>query len=157
MDWAEQVSRVDDLDGVWLALIRETVIRGVMAASGESREITAEMVDAVEAMDQEAVLNLTEGEPTTLEDALSRLVEVWRRDGVPDGAEYELTPLLKYPWPGVLVPEDVTRLEIDVRWSPREDSSYYHLDERADLLEGWIESALCDRADSPEVVSFKAS
>lgn len=124
MDWAEQVSRVDDLDGVWLALIRETVIRGVMAASGESRDIITEMVDAVRAIDREAVLNSTEGEPTTLEDA---------------------------------PPEDVTRLEIDVRWSPREDSSYYRLDERADLLEGWIESALCDRADSPEVVSFKAS
>lgn len=54
-------------------------------------------------------------------------------------------------------PEDVTRLEIDVRWSSRGDSSYYHRDERADLLKGWIESALCDRDDSPEVVSFKAS
>lgn len=103
---ADALASVDDLQEVTRALIRENVIREAMAQTGESREIISQSVDAVTSMGQEAVLDLTEGHPTTLADALSRYIdeipemvksatgEVWER--VSD----DLTFLLTYPWPG---------------------------------------------------------
>jgi hypothetical protein len=95
----------DDLDAVGAALAREVAIRQVMAETGESREVVEEAVGAIDAMADEAVLDLCEGQPTTLGDALSRYV-----DGLParwpDGADLDqetvtgdLVALLSYPWP----------------------------------------------------------
>jgi hypothetical protein len=95
-----------DLEAVKRALAREQVIRDAMAETGESREIVAEMVDAHTSMDQEAVLDLTEGEPTTLRDGLEQFVaELERRmEGDPGSTFGEvldgLNALLSYPWPG---------------------------------------------------------
>lgn len=92
-----------DLERVQRALSREVVIRQVMAESGEPYEVVAETVDAMESMGQEAVLDLMEGEPTTLHAALERYTselegrdELQPRDRIVD----ELTALLMYPWPG---------------------------------------------------------
>jgi len=101
----EALARENDLAKLSDDLIREKVIRQAMAETGESREIVIEMLDAAESMGQEAVLDLTEGQPTTLHNGLSRYVESllsrW-----PDGADLdqetvvgELSGLLAYPWP----------------------------------------------------------
>lgn len=91
---------VEDLDAIQRALSRETVIRNVMKESGESREVIAEQVDAAISMDQEELLKIAHGNPTTLREGLEQLYEKWLTDGVPDGAEYELSMLLDYPFPG---------------------------------------------------------
>lgn len=98
-DFLPAVLEEADLEQATKALARETVIRHMVAETGEPREIVAEMVDAHASMDQEAVLDLTEGEPTTLRDALERYVENVRQNGVPAGAEYDLEALLAYPYP----------------------------------------------------------
>jgi hypothetical protein len=99
------MENTDDLDGVVRAVVRERMIRTGMARTGEGREIVAESLDALESMDQEAVLDLTDGEPTTLVGALRRyLDELEKRD--PDGDELiptarvgaELAMILGYPW-----------------------------------------------------------
>ena len=72
---ADALASVEDLEAVKRALIREATIRQVVAESGESREVVADLVDATASMGEEAVLDLTEGEPTTLRDALGRYVE----------------------------------------------------------------------------------
>lgn len=101
------LSGVDDLDAVSRAVEREREIRIGMARTGQGREVVAESLDAQAAMDDEAVLDLTEGQPTTLVDALTRLLETWNQNGVPDGAEYELAAVLTYPWP-----EDERRISL---------------------------------------------
>lgn len=102
----------DDL-GAWsAALVREKTIRNVMAETGESRKIVTEVADAAESMDQEAVLSLTEGKPTTLADALGRYVDGIRQRpflnfgdqndevaGTWEEVEADLNALLAYPWP----------------------------------------------------------
>jgi hypothetical protein len=101
----------DDL-GAWRdALAREQAIRQVMAESGESREVVEEAIGAMDAMAEEGVLDLCEGEPTTLRDALDRYVrvledreEVLARDWVVG----DLYALLGYPFP-----ERATGLAID--------------------------------------------
>jgi hypothetical protein len=92
-----------ELETVRAALVRETVIRQVMADSGEDRQHVADMLDAMRSMGQEAVLDLMEGEPTTLAAGLQRYVdelegrdELQPRDRVVD----DLSTLLAYPWPG---------------------------------------------------------
>lgn len=92
-----------DLDRLQEALSRETVIRAVMADSGEDRRTVADMVDAMRSMGEEAVLDLMEGQPTTLHAGLQRYVvelagrdELQPRDRVLD----DLGLLLAYPWPG---------------------------------------------------------
>lgn len=94
-----------DLDYVVRAVARERTIRQVMIQSGEGRAVVAEMVDAMDSMAQEAVLDLEEGEPTTMRAALQTYVaELNKRD--PDGDELtpvarvsdELTMILNYPW-----------------------------------------------------------
>lgn len=102
-DCQEFMAQVDDLDQVTRALARETVIRQAMAETGESREIVVEMLDASISMDQEAVLDLMEGEPTTLRAGLQRYVEELEgRDELQprDRVISELDTLLAYPWPG---------------------------------------------------------
>lgn len=92
-----------DLDEVRRALVRETVIRQTMARSGEGRAPVADMVDALDSMGQEAVLDLAEGEPTTLVDALRRyLDELEKRDELQprDRVVDELGTILAYPWSG---------------------------------------------------------
>ena len=98
--WQEYLAEVPDLDMAQRALIREQTIRQVMAETGESRQIATETLDAMISMDREAVLDLMEGNVTTLRAGLQRLAEGWHQNGVPDGAEYELDTLLAYPWPG---------------------------------------------------------
>lgn len=104
-DWQELVTQADDLGKVQAALVRERVIRTTMASTGEGRDTVVDMLEAMESMDHEAVLDLTEGEPTTLVDALRRYVaELEKRD--PDGDELiptarvvaELGMILGYPW-----------------------------------------------------------
>lgn len=102
---AEALEREDDLEAVKRALVREDVIRTIMRDSGETHEIAAEMVDAASSMGQETVLDLTEGEPTTLKNALERFVdELGRRlEGDPGSTFGDviegLDRLLEYPWP----------------------------------------------------------
>lgn len=95
----------DDL-GAWrAALAREQAIRDAMATTGEGREVVAEMLDALIAMDEEAVLDLAEGEPTTLADALARYrdslneIPEGEQIGV-DGVINHLSAILAYPWSG---------------------------------------------------------
>jgi hypothetical protein len=98
---AEMLAGVDDLDVVIKAVARERVIRDTMARTSEGREVVAEMADAVESMNQEAILELTDGEPTTMRDALSRYIDSLPG---PDGeaADWDvvgdLTTILNYPW-----------------------------------------------------------
>lgn len=72
---AEALGREDDLEAVKRAVIREAVIRSTMVKFDEDRATVTDMIDAMGSMGQEAVLDLTEGEPTTLADALSRYVD----------------------------------------------------------------------------------
>lgn len=98
----ELLAGADDL-GAWAAaLARETAIRQVMAETGEPREIVEEAVGAMDAMAEEGVLDLAEGNPTTLRDGLERYVEVLAgRDEVlaRDWVLSDLYALLNYPWP----------------------------------------------------------
>lgn len=107
------MSEIEDLDKARAALIRETVIRSVMAETGEPREIVVEMIDAMDAMDsmaQEVVEELIQGEPTTLPDALDRYVDRlfdWSSSSGPSGDDirgqeigWDLTAILNYPFPG---------------------------------------------------------
>lgn len=102
---ATVLAETADLGRFQAALVREKVIRNTMAQTGEGRETVVDMVNALESMDQEAVLDLAEGEPTTLADGLRRYVdELEKRD--PDGDELtpvaritgDLAALLAYPW-----------------------------------------------------------
>jgi DNA mismatch repair ATPase MutS len=99
------LEEVPDLDQVIKTVARETAIRSAMEQSGEPREIVAEMLDSLNSMDQEAVLDLTEGEPTTLRAALERFVDQLRRsiEGDPGSTlgdvEEGLNALLAYPFP----------------------------------------------------------
>lgn len=116
------MSEIEDLEEAKRALVRETVIRDVMAQSGEDRQTVTDMIGAMESMDQEAVLDLTEGEPTTLADALSRYVDILETgDPDPERIAGELSALLAYPWPGVPDAEALTREihESYIRAAPR--------------------------------------
>lgn len=98
----EALAGEDDLERVQRALVRERVIRSVMAESGEPREVVAETLDAMKSMADEAVLDLMEGEPTTLQAALQRYVdELNGRDELQprDRVVSDLETLLAYQWP----------------------------------------------------------
>ena len=102
MDLGEMLAQEPDLDRAMRALVRERVIREGMAETGEPREIVAEMLDASISMDQEAVLDLVEGDATTLAAGLKRYVEELEgRDELQprDRIVGELDSLLAYPWP----------------------------------------------------------
>lgn len=103
MDLGEMLAQVSDLEAVPRALARETVIRSAMAETGEDRETVTDMLDAAVSMDQEAVLDLMEGEPTTLAAGLRRYVqELEGRDELQprDRVVSDLDTLMAYPWPG---------------------------------------------------------
>lgn len=100
---AETLAGVDDLDRVVRAVARERAIRDAMARTGEGREVVAEMIDALDSMSQEAVLELTDGEPTTMRDALSRYVDDLENQATemhPETVAANLTTILNYPWSG---------------------------------------------------------
>jgi len=106
---SEGLAGEDDLEAVQTALSRETVLRGVMAETGEDRQTVMDMIDAMQSMNEEAVLSLTEGEPTTLHDALSRYVDSVDLTGPPVDPGVlsdDLNTLLAYPWPGEDGPDD---------------------------------------------------
>jgi hypothetical protein len=91
-----------DLDAVIRAVARERAIRDTVAETGEDRAIVAETLDAAISMDQEAVLDLMEGETTTLARGLARYAqELEGRDELQprDRIVEELGSLLAYPWP----------------------------------------------------------
>jgi hypothetical protein len=102
MDLGEMLAQESDLDAVIRAVARERAIRDTVAETGEERAIVAEALDAAISMDQEAVLDLVEGNATTLRAGLARYVqelegrdELQPRDRIVD----ELGSLLAYPWP----------------------------------------------------------
>lgn len=97
---ADALANTEDLGRVDRALARERAIRAAMARTGEGRVPVAEMIDAMDSMSQEAVLDLTEGEPTTLIGVLRRYIDTLRLPGMhQDTVAAELTALLDYPWP----------------------------------------------------------
>jgi hypothetical protein len=101
---AEALADVTDIGKVVRAVVRETAIREMMAETGESREAVTTVADAAVSMDEEAVLDLMDGEPTTLSRALARYVEeLETRDELQprDRIVGELDTLIRYPWPGV--------------------------------------------------------
>lgn len=107
---ADMLAGIDDLDAASRAVEREREIRLGMARTGEGREVVAEFLDAQAAMDDEAVLDLTDGNPTTLVDALTRyLEELERRDELQPRARVagELAAILAFPWP-----EDERRVQL---------------------------------------------
>lgn len=119
---AEFLTHVADLKELRDALVREQTIREVMADTGLSREEVTRVADETEAIDREMIDDLTEGQPTTLEDALSRYVEripevVNTAEGdVSERIADDLYALLAHPWPGPCgTSGDVTRLRVDVR------------------------------------------
>lgn len=96
------LAQTTELETVRAALVRETVIRQVMADSGEDRQTVTDMLDAMRSMAQEAALDLVEGNATSLHAAVQRYVEelegrdeLQPRDRVVD----DLSTLLAYPWP----------------------------------------------------------
>lgn len=118
-NWAATVARTEDLDKLQEALVRERVIRQVMAESGEERRHVADMLDAMASVSQEGVEELTDGEPTTLRDALQRYVEE-RRQGTEEneslsGAQVaeELAAILNYPFPGPSVELEIVHRDED--------------------------------------------
>jgi len=99
VDMVDLLASMEDLEEVQTALSRETTIRRAMASSGEDRQTIIEMIDAIDSMDQEAVLSLTEGEPTTLIDALGRYVDRMDSADLAESAvRNDLGALLAYPW-----------------------------------------------------------
>lgn len=101
---AEMLAGANDLDDVRRALAREQTIRDVAAETGEDRQNVADVLDASISMDQEAVLELMDGQPTTLAAGLARYVqELEGRDELQprDRIISDLETMLAYPWPGV--------------------------------------------------------
>jgi hypothetical protein len=98
------MSEIEDLDAVIRAVARERAIRDTAAETGEPREIVAEALDAAISMDHEAVLDLTEGQPTTLREALARYLDRLEKDidagdaAGPVTISADLNALLAYPW-----------------------------------------------------------
>lgn len=104
-DFQEMLAQVDHLDVVQRAVIRERVIRDTMATSHESRKVVTDMVDAFQSMGEEAVQELTEGEPTTLRDAISRYIDMMddpAGDVVIDreAVAGDLQNIISFPWSG---------------------------------------------------------
>jgi hypothetical protein len=149
---ADVLARFDEehLTAMRDALAKETAIREVMAESGESREVVEEAIGAMDAMAGEAVLDLTEGEPTTLRDALERYVAVLEeRDEIlaRDWVLSDLAALLTYPFPA-----GATGLAIDPEDSlerkPGEPEGYHRRE--TITLEGYplMGSSPAERAES---------
>jgi hypothetical protein len=102
VSFEDQFESVQDLDVVKRALIREQAIRGTMANTGESREVVAETLDALDAMAQEAVLDLVGGEPTTLRAALQKYADDLATSEPGEDVRIvlgDLDALLAFRWP----------------------------------------------------------
>lgn len=96
---AELLEGTSDLTAVRDALVKEEVIRKIMRDTGEPRDIVVDMIDAMKSMADEAVLDLMEGEPTSLRAALQRYVdELEKRDELQprDRVVDDLSVLLNY-------------------------------------------------------------
>lgn len=102
--WENYLATEPDLDVAQAAFVREKVIRDTMAKTGEDRATVTDMLDALGSMDQEAVLDLTDGEPTTLRAAVQRYVETLEDDAPSDETlgkvAEELAVIMAYPFPG---------------------------------------------------------
>jgi len=99
---ADALSAEPDLEAVKVAMIREYAIRHAMAETGEDRETVSDMIGAMESMDQEAVLELTSGAPTTLADGLQAYIDRLDIEALaisPEVLASDLHALLMYPWP----------------------------------------------------------
>lgn len=97
---ADALASADDLGEMERALVRERAIRKTMAKTGEGREVVAEAIDAMQSMDREAVLELTDGAPTTLSDALARYILILdQNDGADPDVINDLGAILEHPWP----------------------------------------------------------
>lgn len=113
------LAEADDLGAWQAALVRERVIRETMVASGEGRAIVVDMINALVSMGEEGVLELTEGEPTTLHAAVQHYVESLEAEvyGVHEVADLrdrvvrDLGTLLAHSWPGA--PIEITPAMID--------------------------------------------
>lgn len=120
------VTECPDLDALRRLVIREEAIRGTMAETGEDRQTIVDMIGAADSMDQEAVLALTDGAPTTLRAALQAYLDAVgqaaERGETRDAGDVfnDITALLAYPYPGGatletdLDPEDDEALAIMV-------------------------------------------
>jgi hypothetical protein len=135
VELADVLASIDDLELVQVLdqMIREATVREVMRESGEDRKTVTDMIDAMGSMGQEAVLVLTEGEPTTLADALSRyLEELGRSDGMVPRSRVgdDLSALLAYPWPGrCKMPCGACDPETEASWRSRlAQEVYQHAD-----------------------------
>lgn len=114
---ADALRSVDDLDEVQRALVREQAIRATVLETGEPYEIVAETMDAMISMGDEAVLGLTEGEPTSLRAGL----EAWLKGLAArypggmhtDSVEVELETLLAYSWPIASPPQEALALAVE--------------------------------------------
>jgi hypothetical protein len=91
---AQALTRTDDLDAVIRLVARERLIRDAMAQTGEGRNTVTDMFDAMQAAGEDEILDLTDGEPTTLRDALSRYMDDLDLDTV----VADLSTILNYPW-----------------------------------------------------------
>lgn len=116
-DLEEALTGTDDLDDVRRALAREEAIRDTMHETGESRDIVTQMLDSMVSMGHEAVLDLVEGEPTTLRAGLARWLD-GVADRYPGGMHAdsviaELGTLLEYPWPLASPPREELALVSD--------------------------------------------
>jgi hypothetical protein len=95
-----------DLEGLRDAVSREYVIRKVMTETGEDRQTVIDTMGAIDSMNQEAVLGLTSGAPTTLADGLQAYIETLdlsreQSNSIPAADVIDaLHALLMYPWPG---------------------------------------------------------
>lgn len=109
----EALAGESDLEAVQAALVRERVIRDVMRDSGEERQHVADMLDAMASVSQEGVEELTDGQPTTLRDALQRYVEGLEGDSDEEvflvRVAEELATILNYPFPGPSVELEIER------------------------------------------------
>lgn len=103
IEWTSWLAEAPDLDAVKAALVREAVIRETMAKSGEPRQIVTDMIDAWDSMGRESVLELTDGEPTTLADALSYYIDSLENNAhtgdLADVAS-DLHAILSFPYSG---------------------------------------------------------
>lgn len=103
VNWSAWIEGAKDLDAVERALVRERVVREMISYTGEDRRHVVDMINAMESMGSEAVLDLTEGEPRTLSDALSRYAAVladWDEVIPRDRVLGDLDAMLSYRWPG---------------------------------------------------------
>lgn len=97
---ADMLQQMDDLGDAERMIQRERDIRDGMARTGEGREVVTEAVDVLSVIPGEAVLELTDGNPTTLQEALKAYIRELegRGDTTSLDTAADLETLLDYPW-----------------------------------------------------------